>query len=346
MNPRLLKPSPRTVPRLIIGAFVLGLLVLAAGKQLPVHLLISDSLVRTGMNGILVLAMVPSIQAGLGLNFGLPVGIICGLIGVLIAVEANVSGLAGLALSVAAAVPLALLAGSVYGRLLNRVKGQEMMVGTYLGFAVVSGMCVFWLIAPFTNPILIWVIGGTGLRYTTSLRHLFGGVLDNAWAFSLWGVKVPTGLLLTFLLACLLVHCHSRTRGGMAMHAAGQNPAFATASGVNTAKARIQGATLSTLLGAIGIIIYAQSFGFLQLYLAPLMMAFPAVAAVLIGGASTRQVTVGNVIIGTLLFQTLLTISLPVAQAVIGSDVTEVIRLIVANGTILYALTRLDGGGQ
>lgn len=346
MNLRLVKPSPRTVPRLIIGAFVLGLLVLAAVKRLPVGLLISDSLVRTGMNGILVLAMVPSIQAGLGLNFGLPVGIVCGLIGMLVAVEVNVGGVAGLALAAATATPLALLAGAAYGRLLNRVRGQEMMVGTYLGFAIVSAMCVFWLIAPFTNPVLIWVIGGTGLRYTTSLRHLFASVLDKAWAFTLWGVRVPTGLLLTFLAGCLLMHCYLRTRGGMAMHAAGQNPAFATASGVDTARARIRGAALSTMLGALGIIVYAQSFGFLQLYLAPLMMAFPAVAAVLIGGASTRQVTVGNVLIGAFLFQTLLTISLPVAQAVIGSDVTEVVRLIVANGTILYALTRLDGVGQ
>ena len=41
---------------------------------------------------------------------------------------------------------------------------------------------------------------------------------------------------------------------------------------------------ISTILGGIGIIIYAQGFGFYQLYNAPLMMAFPAIAAVLIGG--------------------------------------------------------------
>jgi len=31
------------------------------------------------MNGILVLAMVPSIQSGTGPNFALPVGVVCGL---------------------------------------------------------------------------------------------------------------------------------------------------------------------------------------------------------------------------------------------------------------------------
>ena len=51
-------------------------------------------------------------------------------------------------------VALAIPAGIGYGWLLNRTRGQEMMVGTYLGFAIVSGMSIFWLLAPFTNPTL------------------------------------------------------------------------------------------------------------------------------------------------------------------------------------------------
>ena len=34
---------------------------------------------------------------------------------------------------------------------------------------------------------------------------------------------------------------------------------------------------------------YAQSYGFYQLYQAPMMMGFAAVAAILIGGASTTS---------------------------------------------------------
>ncbi len=69
------------IPRLIIFAFIAGLLILAAVTGLQVKDLLSDSLVRIGMNGILVLSLVPAIQGGLGMNFGLPLGVICGLLG-------------------------------------------------------------------------------------------------------------------------------------------------------------------------------------------------------------------------------------------------------------------------
>lgn len=330
------------VPRLLVGLFLLILFALAGLQRLPVKMLISSALVRIGMNGVLVLAMLPSIRAGLGLNFGLPLGVISGIVGMLVSLELRLSGLAGFFFALLVGVLLSLPAGYVYGLLLNRVKGEEMMVGTYMGFSLVAGMCMFWLLAPFKNPEMIWVVGGKGLRVTIPISHRFGGVLDNLGKFNIGGVEVPAGLLLFFAFLCVLVYLFSFTRTGMAMKAAGMNPAFARASGVNVEKMRILGATLSTVLGAVGIAVYAQSLGFVQLYLAPLMMAFPAVAAVLLGGASTSRATVFNAVAGVTLFQTLLTISLPVTQSVIGGDISEVAKLIISNGMILYALTRKE----
>ena len=60
--------------------------------NLSVPMLVSDILVRFGMNGILVLAMVPAILCGIGLNFGLPIGILAGILGGLISIELNLSG--------------------------------------------------------------------------------------------------------------------------------------------------------------------------------------------------------------------------------------------------------------
>lgn len=39
------------------------------------------------MNGIMVLALVPMIQSGCGLNFGLSLGVIAGLLGATISIE-------------------------------------------------------------------------------------------------------------------------------------------------------------------------------------------------------------------------------------------------------------------
>lgn len=72
-------------------------------------------------------------------------------------------------------------------------------------------------------------------------------------------------------------------------------------------------------------------------------MAFPAIAAILIGGASVNKVTIANVVVGTFLFQGILTMTPTVVNGLIKTDMSETIRIIVSNGMILYALTRKDG---
>ena len=215
------------------------------------------------------------------------------------------------------------------------------MVGTYLGFAVVSGMSIFWLVAPFHNPTLVWAIGGKGLRTTLALTGIYDRVLDRWLAFDVMGVTIPTGALLVFFGLCAAVAWFFRTQMGITIAAARSNPRFARAAGISDQRTRIQATVFSTVLGAIGIVVYSQSFGFVQLYTAPLLMAFPAIACILIGGATVTRATVTHVIIGTLLFQSILTIALPVTSQVVQGDISETARLIIQNGMILYALTRL-----
>ena len=124
------------------------------------------------------------------------------------------------------------------------------------------------------------------------------------------------------------------------------NPAFAKAAGISVDKTRLLSVVLSTWLGAVGILLYEQGFGFVQIYMAPLNMAFPAVAAILIGGASVNKASITNVIIGTILYQGLVTMTPTVMNAIVHLDISEVIRIIVSNGMIVYALTRKTEGGK
>jgi len=333
------------LPRIIIVAFLLVLLVMAVMLDIPLNNLISDALVRTGMNGILVLAMVPGILAGIGLNFGIPIGIVCGLLGGLIAIELDLYGFQALFTAVLISIPLSLVAGYFYGLLLNRVKGSEMTIATYVGFSIVSLMSIGWLVLPFTSEDMRWPIG-TGLRTTITLQGRYERILNQWGAFDIFGVTIPTGLLLFMLFFCLLVWLFLRSKMGVAMIAAGDSPKFATASGINVNKMRIVGTMLSTALSAVGIVIYSQSFGFIQLYQAPMFMSFAAVAAILIGGASIKKANITNVLIGALLFQSLLVVSLPVANKVLAdvSSLAEIARIVISNGIILYALTQIGGG--
>jgi simple sugar transport system permease protein len=70
------------------------------------------------------------------------------------------------------------------------------------------------------------------------------------------------------------------------------------------------------------------------------MMAFPAVACILIGGANVRWAKIIHVIIGTIIYQGLITNGPPVLNSLLpDTDLSEIIRMIVQNGVILYALT-------
>lgn len=334
----------------LLGFLILLWIVAATATRLQLSSLFVDCLVRTGMNGILVLALLPAIRAGVGLNFGLPLGIVCGLIGTVLLMTLGIRGWPSFFGALLASTVIAVVAGWFYALLLERVKGDEMMVGVYVGFAAVAAASIFWALAPVTNPELIWPVGRKGIRNTLSLAGYFKDFLDGFLGIPLGQRKIPTGLLLFWLGLCGLVGLFFRTRLGLAVSAAGTNPRFARASGIDVSRMRMLGVVLSTVLAAIGIVVFSQSFGFVQLYKAPLLMAFPTVAALLIGGASIRTASIGHVIIGTFLFQSVLTTALPLVNDLVThntqdsalGNIPEIARLIISNGIILYALTRKE----
>ena len=255
-------------PRIIIALFLLGLFIAAPFVGVRVDTSLSNTLVRFGMNGVMVLAMIPMVQAGCGLNFGLPLGIIAGLLGATLSIEWNAEILVrlaelgtrykiswlneifvtawrepiGFASAVIIAVPIAAILGWFYGKLLNRVKGDEMMIATYVGFSSVSFMCIAWLLLPYKHPTMVWGYAGRGLRTTISVEGYWLHVLSDALALDIQTeslrLYIPTGMLIFFAFMAFLVWIFMRTKTGTAMTAAGSNPEFARASGVNVDRMR------------------------------------------------------------------------------------------------------------
>ncbi len=329
------------LPRIIIGLFLLVLFVTAPFVGVNIGTSLSDTLNRFGMNAVMVLAMVPMIHSGCGLNFGLPLGIIAGLLGATISLQINIPGPASFFLAILFATPFALILGWGYGQLLNKVKGGEMMIATYVGFSSVAFMCIMWLLLPFNNPTMVWGYSGTGLRTTISTEGYYLHVLNNFLSLKLTEhLTIPTGMILFFAVLAFLIWAFLHTKTGTAMTAVGSNAVFARASGIDVDKVRTLSVVMSTWLGAIGILVYQQSFGFIQLYMGPFYMALPAVSAILIGGASVNKASILNVVVGTFLFQGIVTMTPSVMNSMIHTDMSEVIRIVVSNGMILYALTR------
>ena len=339
------------VPRMIITGFLLLMFVLVPFAGVDFATQISNVINRFSWNAIMVLAMVPGIQCGISLNLGLPIGLVAGLIGGLMTIEFGIPGFTGpmsFVMAIAIATPFALLLGGGYGWLLNKIKGGEMMVATYVGFSSVSFMCMMWLLLPYKKPEMVWGFSGSGLRTTISLEGFYDRVLADILSIDLnrFGINlvIPTGSLIFFAILAFLMWAFLHTKTGTAMTAVGSNPSFAKAAGVSIDKMRLISVVLSTWLGAVGILVYEQGFGFIQIYTAPLKMAFPAVAAILIGGASVNKASIANVIIGTFLYQGLVTMTPTVINSLIHLDISEIIRIIVSNGMIVYALTRKMGG--
>ena len=332
------------IPRVIIGVFFILLCFMTLWYDLSLSTLLSNTIVRMGMNAIMVLAMVPGIQCGISLNLGLPIGLVAGLIGGLLTIELGIPGWGGFLFAIVSGSALAAVCGYLYALMLNRLKGSEMSVTTYVGFSIVSLMCIAWLVLPFKSLKLRWPLG-TGLRNTigldgTNFRH----ILNDFLAFQIGDFTIPTGLLLFMLFSCFVVWMFSRSRTGQAMQAVGNNPRFAESVGINVDKMRIIGTVFSTVLGAVGILVYSQSYGLLQLYTAPRQMGFIAASAILIGGASTSRCKISHVLIGTFLFQGVLTLGMPVANVLVpGSTISETLRILISNGIILYALTKSGG---
>ena len=334
------------LPRLIITGFLILLLVVSpfVGADLPTQ--ISNIINRFSWNGILVLAMVPMVHSGCGLNFGLPLGIISGLLGATLSIELGFTGPMSFFMAVLLATPFALVFGSVYGWLLNKIKGGEMMIATYVGFSSVSMMCMMWLLLPYHSPNMVWGMAGKGLRTTISLEGYYTQALANILQINIGNLSIPTGAILFFAILAFGMWAFLHTKTGTAMTAVGSNPDFARSAGINVDKIRLISVVMSTWLAAIGILVYEQGFGFIQLYMAPFYMALPAVSAILIGGATVNKASIMNVIVGTILFQGIVTMTPTVMNNMIHLDMSEVIRIIVSNGMILYALTRKTEGAK
>ena len=329
------------IARLIIAAFLLLLFAVAPIFGVRLDTSFSDVLTRFGMNAILVLSMIPMIQSGCGLNFGLPVGLIAGILGGVISLEFNLVGIAGILTAMLIGIFFATIFGFLYGELLNKIKGDEMIIATYVGFSAVFFMNMMWILLPFRNPSSVQGFKGEGLRTTISVEEYWFRAISNFGQIKVNNyLTIPTGMLLAFTFMALLVYFFFKTKLGTAITAVGSNPDYARAAGISINKMRTISVILSTVIGAIGINMYQQSFGFIQLYNAPLAFAFPSVAAILLGGASVNKASIMNVIIGTILFQGMLTMTPSVINNAINIHVSEVIRVVISNGMIVYALTR------
>jgi simple sugar transport system permease protein len=298
------------------------------------------TLQRTGMLMIAMLAIVPTIYSGVGINFGITIGFISGLIGGIFGILTGLTGIALMIACIVFSIPFSVITGYGYGKLLNRVKGSETLISTYAGFAFVSVMSMLWIILNVNNEKLRFS-NGNGIRISVNLEGLFKDVLTNWLSVSAGELKIPVGFLLICLAICFLFSIFMKTKIGITVKMCGYNPNYAKAKGINVDRYRTLTVIVSTMLAAVGICFYAQSFGYYQFYAVYMNLGFTCAAGILIGGATDKRVNIYNVIYGCAIYEAILTLSTPIANLLLPNGaLPEIIRTLITNGVILYALVK------
>lgn len=334
------------VPILFIIIVTAGLII----AKPPLSYITNELSKRMVRNTFLVLSLIIPIIAGMGINFGIPLGAMAGQIGIIFAQDWGFTGLSGLIIAAIIGTPIAILFGQFSGRVLNRARGREMITSMMLAFFILGWYMLFLLnlcgtIIPLKNKSMI-LSQGYGIKNSITLASAQG--LDNILKFRvnipinakhqiLFDIPVVTIIIIALL--CVFIMWFRNTKLGHDMKAVGQNQYVSQNAGMDADKIRIASIVMSTVLACYGQIIYLQNIGTLATYAGQDQAALYAAAAILVGGASVSKASIPNVILGTALFH-LMFIVLPQAGRVLAGDaiIGEYFRTFLSYAVVTMAL--------
>jgi len=166
---------------IIFAALCIGATLVS---ESPLFFVVDGIFSRIGRNTFTVLALIIPVLAGMGLNFSIVIGAIAAQIALFCTVYWGFTGFPGMLLTVAITTPLAILFGYLVGKVMNAMKGAEMIAGMILGYFTDGLYQLLFLVliggvipVDKTNPLII--PGGVGVRNTIDLTGNMKYSIDN-----------------------------------------------------------------------------------------------------------------------------------------------------------------------
>ena len=159
---------------------------------------------RLSRNSFIVLALIIPIIAGMGINFAITIGAMAAQIAALWVIEWGISGLAGFLTAMVITMPIAAFFGFLIGKLMNKMKGQEMIGGLILGYFAnglyqLLFLFIFGNLIPLKTPGLV-IKGSTGVANTIDLST------ERGFKYALDGLcRVPFGTAALILCGLIAV---------------------------------------------------------------------------------------------------------------------------------------------
>lgn len=293
-------------------------------------------------DGVMVLALIIPIVAGLGINFAITLGAMLTQGIMICLVSLNIVGTKGLILTMILSIGLSIILGQLIGWVLNRVKGKEMITTIILGFLGNSVYQLIFLVGfgtviPVKNQEIL-LTRGIGVRNMIDLKG-FRNTLDKIGLVEINSIKIPLFMIFVVLIFAFLVYYIFKTPFGQRLKAVGESEHRAEMLGISVSKVRVQAIVLSTMIASLGQLFFVQNIGMLNVYTGHLKTDIFSSAALLAGGASIKSAKVRHAIIGIFLFHTLFIVSPQAGQNLFNNAALgEYFRSFVAYGTIAFAL--------
>ena len=172
---------------------------------------------RLSRNAFIVLALIIPIVAGMGINFAITIGAMAAQIAALWVLEWGIAGLPGFLVAILMTTPIAAAFGYLIGKLLNKMKGQEMIGGMILGYFAnglyqLLFLFIFGNLIPLMRPGLV-IKGSTGVANTIDLslqdgiKYALDGIFRPDFGTALY---IVCGVLAVF---CLILFIRKRLSG-------------------------------------------------------------------------------------------------------------------------------------
>ena len=324
---------------ILFGALCVGGVIAA---EIPWSFLANEVVTRLARNLFLVLSLIIPVVAGMGLNFGIVIGAMCGQVGLIVVENSGWAGLDALGGAMLVSLPLSLFFGWLTGMLLNLAKGREMITGMILGFFA-NGIyqLAFLLMAgpliPLRNERIL-LPQGVGLRNTIDLvgtKHRLDELVRPAIPFLGSKLFIPVATFVFIGALGVALRWYLRTKSGQDLRAVGEEMKVAEISGIKVDACRMRAILLSTMLGGIGHILWLSNIGTMNTYQSHEQVGPYAIAAILVGGATVAKASIWNAILGTFLFHTLFIVSPLAGQTLLGSaQIGEFFREFLAYAVI------------
>ena len=177
----------------------------------PFSYLLFELTGRLTRNAFIVLALIIPIVSGMGINFAITIGAMAAQISFLWMIEWQIPGTPGFLVAAVMTLPIAVLFGYLIGKLLNRMKGQEMIGSMILGFFATGlyqflFLFIFGNLIPMNTPGLV-IKGSRGISNTLDLKPVkIMYALDDLWKLKFEpALYVVMAVLAAYAVACFLL---------------------------------------------------------------------------------------------------------------------------------------------